>query len=88
MIVEGAKAGLHLIVWFRHIPAALEGDLIRWAARLGLGLHPISPLYATAKAARPDRAGLVMGYASLDIRQIERGVALLADCAAQTERPS
>ncbi|PRH86835.1 aspartate aminotransferase [Labrys okinawensis] len=81
LVLEGAKAGLHIIAWFRHIPAALEGELIRKAGQAGLGLHPLSPLYAESSSTKPDRAGLVMGYGSLDVRQIKRGVELLADCA-------
>jgi hypothetical protein len=32
-----------------------------------------------------DAVGLVMGYASLDVRRIERGVELLADAANAVE---
>lgn len=79
--VEGADAGLHLVVWLRDVPWAREQAVIEAAAALGLGVYPISPLYAEEEAAvRPDRAGLVLGYAALDVRQIERGVELL-DCA-------
>ncbi|MGJ4855807.1 PLP-dependent aminotransferase family protein [Labrys sp. La1] len=85
LAVEGAKAGLHIIAWFRHIPAALETELIRKATQAGLGLHPLSPLYAAGSSTKPDRAGLVMGYGSLDMRQIKRGVELLADCVAEVE---
>ncbi|MEW9304233.1 PLP-dependent aminotransferase family protein [Labrys neptuniae] len=85
LAVEGAKAGLHIIAWFRHIPAALEGELIRKAGQVGLGLHPLTPLYAAGSATRPDQAGLVMGYGSLDVRQIRRGVELLANCVAEVE---
>ena len=85
LAVEGAKAGLHIIAWFRHIPAAHEGELIRKANQVGIGLHPLSPLYAAGSATKPDRVGLVMGYGSLDVRQIRRGVELLADCVAEVE---
>ena len=44
-----------------------------------VGVYPITPLYdPQAGEARPDRAGLVMGYAALDTARIERGVQLLA----------
>lgn len=84
--VEGAKAGLHVIVWLRRVPAAMEGDLIRIAGQAGLGLHPISPLYAGEASERPDRAGIVVGYASLDVRQIQRGVELLGACVERLGR--
>ncbi|QEN91009.1 PLP-dependent aminotransferase family protein [Labrys sp. KNU-23] len=88
LAVEGAKAGLHIIAWFRHIPADREEELIRKAGQVALGLHPLSLLYAAGSAMRPDRAGLVMGYGGLDVRQIRRGVELLANCAAEIESGS
>lgn len=80
--VQGAEAGLHVVVWFDHLPRAREPDLIAAARRLGLGLHPISPLYG-GSAGGPDRVGLVMGYAALGLRQIEKGVDLLAEVIAR-----
>jgi GntR family transcriptional regulator/MocR family aminotransferase len=41
-------------------------------------VYPVTPLYAPASAAdRPQVAGLVVGYASLDARSIHYGVQLL-----------
>lgn len=74
--VQGADAGLHVVVWFDDVPGLREPDLIEAARRAGLGLHPISPLYGRP-ARGHDRVGLVMGYAALGIRQIERGVEVL-----------
>ena len=49
-----------------------------WAS--GLGIYPVSPLYARATAADlPPTVGLVMGYASLDEQAIERGVQTLKE---------
>ncbi len=46
----------------------------------GLGVYPVTPLYAPdPAAARPGAAGLVMGYASLDERTIARGVRMLSE---------
>jgi GntR family transcriptional regulator / MocR family aminotransferase len=43
-------------------------------------VYPVAPLYAPAPAAAlPDTAGLVIGYASLDERAIERGVRILGE---------
>jgi GntR family transcriptional regulator / MocR family aminotransferase len=76
--VVGADAGLHVVVWLNRVPRAREDALVARAHAAGLGLYPVTPLYASAQAtARPDTAGLVMGYASLDERAIERGVRTL-----------
>lgn len=78
--VVGADAGLHVVVWLNRIPKAQEDALIARSHRAGLGLYPVTPLYApTPMAARPDIAGLVMGYASLDERAIGRGVQILGE---------
>jgi GntR family transcriptional regulator / MocR family aminotransferase len=77
--VVGADAGLHVVVWFNDIPRRREEALIRKGQSSGLGLYPVTPLYgASAVAYRPDRAGLVVGYAGLDAREIRRGVDGLA----------
>lgn len=76
--IEGADAGLHVVVWFRDIPQSQEPCLVKTAGAQGLGLHTITRHYASAqREVRPDMAGLVMGYSALDPRQITRGVALL-----------
>jgi GntR family transcriptional regulator/MocR family aminotransferase len=78
--VVGADAGLHVVVWLNRIPMAQEDAFIARAHAAGLGLYPITPLYVpTPMAARPDTAGLVMGYASLDERVIGRGVQILGE---------
>ena len=78
--IAGADAGLHVVVWFDRVEKAQEGALIARARAAGIGLYPISPLYAADKAEyRPDRAGIVMGYASLEPAEIGNGVAALAE---------
>lgn len=80
VVVSGADAGLHVVVHFSEIPFGCESRFIEEARRLGVGVYPVSALYAcSSTAARMDGVGLVMGYASLDVRRIERGVELLAD---------
>lgn len=77
--VVGADAGLHVVVWLARVPRRKEHTLVAQARAVGLGIHPITPLYASAQTAtRPDMAGLVIGYASLDERDISRGVRKLA----------
>lgn len=77
--VAGADAGLHVVVWFRDLPWASEAALIEAARLKGLGIYPLSPLYDPRHPdRRPVELGLVMGYAALEARQIERGCQLLA----------
>jgi GntR family transcriptional regulator / MocR family aminotransferase len=85
--VEGAEAGLHVVAWLRDLSRVKEGAVVEAAAALGLGVYPISPLYAAEETvSRPDRAGLVLGYAALDVRQIERGVDLLGRAIAEARQ--
>ncbi|MDF2809819.1 MAG: GntR family transcriptional regulator [Microvirga sp.] len=62
IVIEGADAGLHIIVRFRDLPRSLETALIETARRASVDLHSISPLYALGSH-QPDQASLVMGYA-------------------------
>jgi GntR family transcriptional regulator/MocR family aminotransferase len=81
--VVGADAGLHVVVWLNRVPRTQEDALIARAHAAGLGLYPVTPLYASAPAAdRPDTAGLVMGYASLDEQAIKGGVQTLGEVLA------
>lgn len=76
--VSGADAGLHVVAWLNQVPRAQEEAFMARARAAGLGLYPVGSLYASAQAAdRPQAAGLVMGYASLDERTIGRGVRML-----------
>jgi len=78
--VVGADAGLHVVVWLNRVPETQENALVAHAQAAGLGLYPVSPLYASAAAAdRPGIAGLVMGYASLGEGSIDRGVRILSE---------
>ncbi|KEA07457.1 PLP-dependent aminotransferase family protein [Agrobacterium rhizogenes] len=79
LTIVGADAGLHVIVWCNTISAREENQLIERARQARIGLYPVTPTYAAADAPyRPDRAGFIIGYASLDEHQIERGVDVLA----------
>ncbi|RZN08008.1 aspartate aminotransferase [Bradyrhizobium genosp. SA-3] len=84
--IDGAAAGLHVVVWFCDLPQASEAILIEAARTRGVGIYPVSPLFDRRHAGggrRPDLAGLVMGYAALQPRQIERGCQLLAQAVEQ-----
>ena len=79
LVKNGLSYDDYNIVWFNDVPRRREGELIRRGQAAGLGLYPVTPLYSgSAAACRPDRAGLVVGYASLDAREIRRGVDGLA----------
>ena len=49
--VVGADAGLHVVVWLNRVPRTQEAVLIERAQTAGLGIYPVSPLYARATAA-------------------------------------
>ncbi|MER9223404.1 PLP-dependent aminotransferase family protein [Mesorhizobium sp. M0644] len=84
--VQGAEAGLHVAVWFNDLPRSRETTLVEAARGAGLGLHLISPLYERqSDEGHIDRVGLVMGYAALSIRQIEKGVEVLRAVVKQVQ---
>jgi len=72
--VAGANAGLHLLLWLRGVAAAEAPRIVVRAARRGVGVYPPHPFYL----GQPPRAGLVLGYASLDEEAIREGVRRLA----------
>ncbi len=75
--VEGAAAGLHLVAWFDRLPAAAEAGMAAAARAVGIGIYPVGPLYQDA-AARPDRAGLLLGFAGSEPDVIRTGIRRLA----------
>lgn len=80
--IEGAKAGLHLVVRFRGISATLAASVAEAAAQ-----HSVDITAAGASAAK-DGASFVMGYASLDEADIRQGVALLREVIESFHRRS
>ena len=80
--IRGAASGLHLVAWFPTLPASAEPALVKAARERGVRVHPIGPLFhpesRTKHHGRP--AGLVMGYASLELSTIREGVRRLATC--------
>jgi GntR family transcriptional regulator/MocR family aminotransferase len=72
----GSGAGLHLVAW---LAAELdEVDLTRAAAEQGVGVYPLGRF----RVGGPGPGGLLLGYAALAERQIQQGVAALAQAAA------
>ena len=72
--VSGANAGLHVLVWLHGFAARRLPALRRRAAEQGVGVYPITPFYLTP----PSRAGLLLGFASLQEKEIEEGIQRLA----------
>lgn len=73
--VEGSAAGLHVVVWLPWLTVREEPAVVEAARRRGVGVHAVSGLFAAAGKRRPTAsAGFVVGYASLGVMEIERGV--------------
>ena len=74
---SGISAGLHFLAW---LPDGTdEQGLVAAAAEEGIGLIGASTVHDSAT----DRRGLILGYGSINERQIEDGIARLADVAVQ-----
>ena len=82
--VQGAASGLHLVVWFRKLPANAEPALVR-AAEQGVCVYPVGPLYLRGRTQKTSQrnAGLIMGYALLNEDEIAKGVRRLALASRQ-----
>lgn len=77
--VAGTAAGLHVVLWLPFLRPQDEPAVVAAARDKGVGVYPVSPLYARPNSraqARP--AGLILGYASLKAEQIQEGVRTLA----------
>jgi GntR family transcriptional regulator/MocR family aminotransferase len=73
--VEGSAAGLHVVVWLPWLSAREEPAVVETARRRGLGVHALAGLFAVTAQRRPfASAGFVVGYASLGLSEIERGI--------------
>jgi GntR family transcriptional regulator/MocR family aminotransferase len=70
------RAGMHVVVWFRHLDFDELDAFIERAKSMGLGLYPIHPYYRN----RPPRPGLLIGYAGLSVGQLKTAVELFARC--------
>lgn len=72
--IEGANAGIHVMMWINDRRAADVPALISDAAAIGVGIYPIAPYFMHA----PKRAGLLLGYASMDEKMIREGIERLS----------
>ncbi|MGX9576707.1 MocR-like pyridoxine biosynthesis transcription factor PdxR [Mesorhizobium sp. f-mel] len=85
--VSGENAGLHIVAWLRELPRSATDKLIEKAWKTGIGVYSVMPLFdPLVSEGSPDHVGLVMGYAALDVRQIERGVHLLSQAVDRLRR--
>jgi GntR family transcriptional regulator / MocR family aminotransferase len=76
---EGAASGLHVVLWIKSLRQSQEAELVAQAMQQGVGIRPISPMYALgAKHRSQNCAGLVLGYASLSLDAIHEGIKKLA----------
>lgn len=81
--VAGSAAGLHLVLWLPALRPRHEPQLIAAARAAGVGVYGVSPLFARPPAAMAPRpAGLILGYASLTLAQIDAGMQRLAGALA------
>jgi len=72
--VWGANAGLHLLVWLNGVPGRGLDPLIGRAAEAGVGIYSAFPYYLKP----PPRAGLLLGFASMNEKEIPAGIRILA----------
>jgi GntR family transcriptional regulator/MocR family aminotransferase len=80
--IQGAKAGMHVVVRFRDIPSALASSVAEAAALRSVGIVPAEMAGERAEG----RAGFLMGYAALEDADIRQGVALLHEAIQSFRR--
>lgn len=73
--VEGANAGLHVLLWLRRVRANTLDTYIARAAAAGVGVYSAASCYVNP----PPRAMLLLGYNALTEREIETGIRRLAE---------
>jgi GntR family transcriptional regulator/MocR family aminotransferase len=85
--VAGTAAGLHVLLWLPSLRPEDEPALMAAASERGVGVYPVSPLFAGPRLAAPTRAaGLILGYASRTVDEIRQGIATLATVIADFEK--
>lgn len=76
--VGGTAAGLHVVLWLPFLLPRDEPRLVTAARHVGVGIYPLSTLFAEPESPAPPRpAGFILGYASLTVEQIQQGVQTL-----------
>ncbi|CAN7772994.1 PLP-dependent aminotransferase family protein [Variovorax sp. LjRoot84] len=77
--VTGTAAGLHVVLWLPFLRPQDEPALVDAVRGKGVGVYPVSPLFAKPQSPlQPRPAGLILGYASLTVEEIQQGMRTLA----------
>lgn len=75
----GMAAGLHGVLLLPALRAGDEHMLQANSLERGVGVYPLSPLFADPASAAHERpAGLILGYAGLTTQEIHEGIRILA----------
>ncbi len=80
--IAGDSAGIHMVAWLRDLPAARMERLVEQAADRRVGIYSVLPYYVQP----PRIAGLLLGYASMNEREIREGVHLLGEAVDSLRR--
>jgi GntR family transcriptional regulator/MocR family aminotransferase len=75
--VRGTAAGLHVVLWLPSLRPGDEPALVAAAHAVGVGIYPVSTLFASLESAAHRPAGFILGYASLTVEQIQQGMRIL-----------
>ncbi len=76
--LAGMAAGLHGVLTLPTLRAQDEPTLQAIALERGVGVYPLSPLFAEPTSVEYERpAGLILGYAGLTTQQIHEGIGIL-----------
>lgn len=82
----GMAAGLHGVLTLPELRAQDEPALQAIALKRGVGVYPLSPLFAEPASAEHERpAGLILGYAGLTAPQIHEGIGILGAVIREIE---
>ncbi|MGF6140430.1 PLP-dependent aminotransferase family protein [Pseudomonas laurylsulfatiphila] len=85
----GMAAGLHGVLLLSALRAQDEPRLQALALERGVGVYPLSPLFAEPSCAEHERpAGLILGYAGLTPQQVHDGIRILAAVIRDVEEKS
>ncbi len=84
--IAGTAAGLHAVLWLPFLWPRHEALVADAARSEGVGVYPLSPLFAREPTQPPRPAGLILGYASLSPEEIAQGVEVLGRCVAAVAR--
>lgn len=69
-------SGMHFVAWFSDLTFAELPAFLTKAAALGLGLYPVHPYYRR----KPERPGVLIGYAGLSSGELRTAIDLFAQC--------